>query len=332
MGQLKKSLLVALLSFFCSYSIHAQQTVQFSQYVFNGLAVNPAYAGYREEWTGSLSYRMQWAGITGAPRTAVASFDGVTNNDEKRVGLGFIAINDQLGAQSTSSFYGNYAYRLQIDDDEERRLTFGIAFGVTQYGIDGTKLIAVDPNDVSVPTGSESKVYPDFRVGVYYSDPKFFIGASVLDMFSANRDQITTGDNYKILKQVRHLYLTGGAIFPLSEVFDLKPTFMIKEDFNGPTSLDLNTYLLINKAFWIGASYRTGVSLWKKNNLQKGLDKNNALAAIVEVFVSDRFRIGYSFDYSINALANYQQGSHEISLSLAFPRRDTRMLGIPKYF
>lgn len=330
MGNLQRSGLLLLLVF-SAFNIYAQQTVQFSQYVFNGLAVNPAYAGYREEWTGSLSYRMQWAGINGAPRTAVASFDGVTNNYEKRVGLGFIAINDRLGAQSTSSLYGNYAYRLQIDDEEERRLSFGIAFGVSQYGIDGTKLTAVDPSDVSVPTGNESKVYPDFRVGVYYSDPKYYIGASVLDMFSNYRDQITTDDNYKILKQVRHLYLSGGAIFPLSDVFDIKPSFMIKEDFKGPTNLDLNAYLLINKQFWIGAIYRTGVSFWKKSNLQSGLEKSNAIAAIAEVFVNERFRIGYSFDYSTTALANYQQGSHEITLSMTFPGRNYQIM-TPKYF
>jgi type IX secretion system PorP/SprF family membrane protein len=330
MGNLRKSG-VLLLLFFSAFKIYAQQTVQFSQYVFNGLAVNPAYAGYREDWTGSLSYRMQWAGINGAPRTAVASFDGVTNDYEKRVGLGFIAINDRLGAQSTSSFYGNYAYRLQIDDDETRRLSFGIAFGVTQYGIDGTKLNAVDPNDTSIPTGNESKIYPDFRIGVYYSDPRYYISASVLDMFSAYRDQITTDDNYKILKQVRHLYVSGGAIFPLSEVLDIKPTFMIKEDFKGPTNVDLNAYLLINKRLWIGGAYRAGVSLWEKSNLQKGLEKSNALAAIVEVFVSNRFRVGYSFDYSTNALASYQQGSHEITLSMTFPRRNYSLMN-PKYF
>lgn len=323
MGILKKIVFFFLLCF--GLTATAQQTVQFSQYVFNGLAVNPAYAGYHEDWTARLSYRRQWVGIAGAPITAVASFDGITNSDGKRVGLGFIAINDRLGAQTTSSFYGNYAYRLQIDEDEERRLSFGIAFGVTQYGIDGTRLTAVDPNDVSVPIGNESKIYPDFRVGINYSDPKYYLAVSVLDMFSTYRDQITTGDNYKALKQLRHLYLSGGTVLTLSPELDIKPTFMLKEDFKGPTSLDLNTYLLIKKRFWIGASYRTGVSIWKKENLQPGLQKSNALAAIVEFFVSDRFRIGYSFDYSLNALGNYQQGSHEISVSIAFPKIDFRI-------
>jgi len=323
MGNFTKQGFLFLL-IFCGSTAFAQQTVQFSQYIFNGLAVNPAYAGYREEWNASLSYRMQWAGVNGAPRTAVASFDGVTDANEKRVGLGFIAINDRLGAQSTASFYGNYAYRLQIDDEEERRLTFGIAFGVSQYEIDGTRLVAVDPNDTSIPRGTENKVYPDFRVGVYYADPRYFIGVSILDMFSSARDQIATDNNYKILKQVRHIYLSGGAFFPLSAALDIKPTFLIKDDFNGPTDIDLSAYLLIHKTVFIGTAYRMGVKLWNKASLQTGLDQGNAIAGIVQVLVSDRFKVGYSFDYSLNALANYQQGSHEITLGLAFPKRNSR--------
>ncbi|WP_276090040.1 type IX secretion system membrane protein PorP/SprF [Pedobacter sp. JY14-1] len=323
MGNFTKQGFLLLLLFY-GFNAFAQQTVQFSQYLFNGLAVNPAYAGYREEWNACLSYRMQWAGVNGAPRTAVASFDGVTDVSEKRVGLGFIAISDRLGAQSTSSFYGNYAYRLQIDDEEQRRLTFGIAFGVTQYGIDGTRLVAVEPNDISIPRGAENKIYPDFRIGVYYADPRYFIGVSILDMFSSARDQITTDNNYKILKQVRHVYLSGGALFRLSAAMDIKPTFLIKDDFNGPTDIDLNASLLIHKTVWIGTAYRMGVKLWNKAGLQTGLDQRNAIAAIAQVLVSDRFKVGYSYDYSLNALANYQQGSHEISLSLAFSGRNNR--------
>ncbi|MES2455395.1 MAG: type IX secretion system membrane protein PorP/SprF [Bacteroidota bacterium] len=305
----------------CGFQVCAQQTVQFTQYVFNGLVVNPAYAGYKEDWNANLSYRAQWSGIKGGPRTAVASFDGVTNNEGKRVGLGLVAINDRIGAQSTSSLYGNYAYRLQIDDNEQRRLSFGIAFGVTQYGIDGSKLIAVDPNDPGVPVGNQNKTYPDIRVGIHYSDPKFFLGASVLDMFSANRDQITTDDNYRILKQVRHLYLTGGAMLPLSYAVDFRPSFMIKEDFNGPTNLDLNAAIILEKTLAIGGSYRTGLSIWKKGNLQSELESRDAFAAIFEVFVSERFRIGYSFDYSTNALGDFHQGSHEISLGISFGKK-----------
>lgn len=329
MKDLKRySLLFVLFMSVCT--AFAQQTIQFSQYVFNGLAVNPAYAGYKEDWTVNMSFRSQWVGIDGAPRTGTASIDGLTRNPDKKVGLGLIATTDRLGPQNTSSVYGNYAYRLRLDAEDTKRLSFGIAFGATQYNLDGTKFIATDPGDGSIPLGNQSKLSPDVRFGVYYYTPKFYIGASAVDLLSGQGDT-TTSDSYRIIKQVRHLYLTGGFMIPLSESLDLKPTFMIKEDFKGPTNLDLNAYLLISKAVWIGASYRTGIKLWDKKNLQKGLDQNDAISGIIEVFLNPRFRVGYSYDYTTSKLSNYQQGSHEISLSFSLQGKKERVLS-PRYF
>jgi type IX secretion system PorP/SprF family membrane protein len=307
-----------------------QQTIQFSQYVFNGLAVNPAYAGYKEDWTVNLSFRSQWVGIDGAPRTGTASFDGLTKNPDKKVGLGFIATTDRLGPQNTSSVYANYAYRLRLDAEDTKRLSFGIGFGATQYNLNGSMFIATDPGDGVVPVGNQSKLSPDVRFGIYYYTPKFYIGASAMDLLSGQGNELTS-DSYRIIKQVRHLYLTGGVMIPLTESFDLKPTFMLKEDFKGPTNLDINAYLLINKSVWIGASYRTGVKLWEKENLQKGLDQSDAISGIVEVFLNPRFRVGYSYDYTTSKLSNYQQGSHEISLSFSLQGKKERVMS-PRYF
>ena len=309
---------------------YAQQTVQFSQYVFNGLAVNPAYAGYKEDLTLNLSFRSQWVGIDGAPRTGTASIDGLTRNDNKNVGWGVVATTDRLGPQNNLAVYGNYAYRLRLDAEDTKRLSFGLGVGADQYSLDGSKFNPTDLRDGSIPVGNSSKLSPNMRFGVYYSTPKFYIGASALDLLSGSGDTVST-DNYKIIKHVRHLYLTGGVLLPLSEGLALKPTIMLKEDFKGPTNLDLNAFLLINKVIWVGASYRTGVALWKKNNLQQGLDKDDALSGIVEFYLSDRFRLGYSYDYTISKLSNYQQGSHEISVSLTIPRKKERVLS-PRYF
>lgn len=327
-----RALLVFLLStgLWNTNVLKAQQTIQFSQYVFNGLAVNPAYAGYKEDLTVNLSFRSQWVGIEGAPRTGTASIDGLTKNPDKKVGLGLIATTDRLGPQNTSSVYANYAYRLRIDDADTKRLSFGLAFGATQYNLDGSKFIATDPGDGTIPVGNQSKLSPDVRVGVYYYSPKFYIGASAVDLLTTGRDSVTS-DSYRIIKQVRHLYLTGGFMLPLSASLDLKPTFMIKEDFKGPTNLDLNAYLLINKVIWLGASYRTGVRLWDKTNLQRGLDQNDAISGIVEIFINPRFRLGYSYDYTTSKLANYQQGSHEISVSFSLQGKKERVLS-PRYF
>lgn len=321
-------LFILLLSMNIGY---AQQTVQFSQYVFNGLAVNPAYAGYKEDLTVNLSFRSQWVGIDGAPRTGTASIDGLTKNQNKNVGWGVIATTDRLGPQNNLSVYGNYAYRLRLDDADTKRLSFGLGAGVDQYALDGSKFNATDLYDGAVPIGNQSKLTPNLRFGIYYSTPRFYVGASALDLLSGVGTDSVTTDNYKVIKQVRHLYLTGGVLLPLSESLDLKPTIMLKEDFKGPTNLDLNAYLLINKTIWIGASYRTGVGLWKKSNLQQGLDKDDAISGIVEIYLSDRFRLGYSYDYTISKLSNYQQGSHEISVSLTIPRKRERVLS-PRYF
>ena len=307
----------------------AQQTVQFSQYVFNGLAVNPAYAGYKEDWTLNLSSRLQWTGISGAPQTGTLSIDGVTDPDRKNVGLGLLATFDQLGPESTTSVYANYAYRLRLDDIDTKRLSFGIAFGGIQYSLDGAKFNATDAGDGGIPAGTVSKLTPDFRFGMYYYSPNFYAGISVFNLLA--QSILNATDNTALIKQQRTYYLTAGTMVPLSEEIDLKPSFLIKEDFAGPTNLDLSAYLVLKKQVWIGASYRTGIAALNNKNLQSGLDAADAVAAIAQFYVSDNFRIGYSFDFTTSKLANYQSGSHELSLTITFPGKNTRALS-PRYF
>ena len=309
--------------------VHAQQTIQFSQYVFNGLALNPAYAGYREDWTANLSDRIQWVGINGAPQTATASVDGLTNDNNKNVGLGLIATVDKLGPESISTMYVNYAYRLRLDELDTKRLCFGIGAGVMQYSLNGAEFSATDAGDGSVTTSAQSKLSPDFRFGVYYYSPSIYVGASVFNLLSRPIDNLI--DNTPIINNVRTYYLTAGTLIPFSEYISFKPSVMIKEDFKGPTNLDLTGYLAFNKLVWVGASYRTGVTAFNKTNLQSDLANADAAAAIVQFYINDHFRIGYSFDFTLSKLANYQNGTHELSLSISFPRKKPRVLS-PRYF
>jgi type IX secretion system PorP/SprF family membrane protein len=322
---IRKIYFLPLLLFLFMMSANAQQTIQFSQYVFNGLAVNPAYAGYKEDLTLNISSRIQWVGINDAPRTAVASVDGVANN--KNIGLGLIVTVDRLGPESTSSIYANYAYRLQLDELDTKRICFGIAFGASQYSVDGTKFNATDAGDGSVPTGLQSKLAPDFRFGVYYYSPTVYFGASVFNLLSQPINNLI--DNTPLVQPARTVYLTGGAMLPLSDYVDVKPSVMIKEDFKGPTNIDLTAYLIFNKVVWLGASARTGVIVFNTANLQSGLQ--SADAAIAQFYINDHFRIGYSFDFTTSKLANYQNGSHELSLTLSFPGKRPRIIS-PRYF
>src|ERR1700744_3420143 len=157
MGAMKKYILLLLFALAVTGS-KAQQTIQFSQYMFNGLALNPAYAGYKEDLTVNLSDRVQWVGINDAPKTSSVAVDGLANQDNKNVGLGFIATLDQLGPESSVSAYANYAYRLRLDELDTKRLSFGIGVGVLQYSLDGSKFSALDEGDESVPAGSVSKI------------------------------------------------------------------------------------------------------------------------------------------------------------------------------
>jgi len=327
MGVVKKYMLLLLFVSVISVT-KAQQTIQFSQYMFNGLALNPAYAGYKEDLTLNLSDRIQWVGINDAPQTSSVAVDGLLNQDNKNVGLGFIATLDQLGPESSVSAYANYAYRLRLDELDTKRLCFGIGMGILQYSLDGSKFSALDEGDGSVPTGSVSKITPDFRFGVYYSSSSLYFGASVFNLLSGAFNNIV--DDPEIIKPVRTFYLTCGAMLPLTDGIDLKPSFMVKEDFKGPTNIDLTGYIAFNHILWLGATYRMGISVWD-SNLEGNLQGQDAMAAMLQYYVSERFRIGYAYDFTVSKLAGYQNGTHELSLSISFPNKKQRIIS-PRYF
>ncbi len=317
---------------------YAQQDVQFSQYVFNGLTVNPAYAGYKEDTYLSAIYRNQWTGFPGAPQTGGVSLDGLPGwGKNGSVGLGGQILWDKLGPQQSLSLFGSYSYRIPLDEDGERRLCLGIGFGVTQYSIDGGMLVPTDNNDLSIPTGKVSNYKPDARFGIYYFSPKFYLGASALDLFSNNlfNNVAVSASNTKYLtiRKTRHFYLTSGFLVNLSDNVKLKPSFMMKEDFKGPTNFDFNLFMLLGERLWIGGSYRTAVKLWNKNNLQPDLQQTDAASAIVEFYITDRLRAGYSYDFTTSGLAGQQSGTHEISIGLVLPDRRSkeRVIG-PRYF
>jgi type IX secretion system PorP/SprF family membrane protein len=120
-------------------------------------------------------------------------------------------------------------------------------------------------------------------------------------------------------------------MLPLNQSIDLKSSILLKEDFKGPTNMDISTYLAFNRRIWFGASYRTAIPLWNKKSLERGLHKSDAVAALLQFYPNDRFRIGYSFDFNTNKLSTYQNGTHEISISLSLRSKGERVLS-PRFF
>jgi type IX secretion system PorP/SprF family membrane protein len=138
-------------------------------------------------------------------------------------------------------------------------------------------------------------------------------------------------DNSAVIREARSFYLTSGYMVPVTRNLDWKPSILIKEDFKGPTNVDLSTNFLLNRVLWLGATYRTGVKSFSKSALQNNLSDYDAVAGIAQFYVSDRFRIGYSYDFNVSKLATYQNGTHELSIGISFNRRKERVLS-PRYF
>lgn len=315
----------------------AQQNIQFTQYIFNSLSVNPAYAGYKEEWYGQLGLRSQWTGLDGAPQTGSLSIDGVTNPVHKRHGVGLQLTADKLGPQSATAAFANYAFRLRLNEEDTRRLAIGIAVGVTQYSLDGAMLDPVTHGDQIIPAGKISNFMPDIRLGVYYSSPSWYAGISMLDLLSGDRtDNVFRWDNTTTdhLRPQRHLYLIAGALIDLDRGVRLRPSILWKEDFRGPSSLDLNAMFILGEKFWVGAGWRTGVPVFQRDYQRytgNRLSNLNSFSGIIQLAATDRLRIGYSYDYIVSRLSTVQNGSHEITLGITFGQRQQRILS-PRYF
>ncbi|MET4081385.1 type IX secretion system PorP/SprF family membrane protein [Pedobacter sp. UYP30] len=321
-----KQLLPLLLFFSLLTKISvAQQDAQFSQYMFNGIYINPAYAGYKEQLNLHAFYRNQWTGIKGSPTTLSVAIDAIAN--EGNVGLALQVSSDRIGAQKNQSIYANYAYRIPMNADGSARLAFGLGVGAVQLGIDGALLNPNDPEPTQ-PTGFQSNIVPDARAGIYYSDNRFYAGFSADNIVS----QYVDIDRYAFIPQPKiHYYLTAGMLLPLSTDVLLKPSFLLKDNRGGPTDLDLNAFFILGEKLWLGGSYRTGVKLYNKDYLQKDLSKLNSAVAAIQVFPTTALRIGYAYDFSLGSLQGYSGGTHEISVTYMFKRKDVKVVS-PRYF
>ncbi|WP_073851529.1 PorP/SprF family type IX secretion system membrane protein [Pontibacter flavimaris] len=301
--------LLVLLGIVLAPAAFAQQAPQYSQYIFNELVVNPAYAGSKEILSINGTYRTQWTGLPGAPTSQTLSVDGPTSH--KNLGWGVHLVNDEIGAQSQTSAYGALSTRIRLDRYSD--LALGVAVGASQYVLDGTRL---DPGsempDQAIPEGRVSQVLPDVKIGAFFNTERFYVGLSAANLVPFKDDKT------EIATPRRHFFLSSGYVFDLSRDIRLKPSILIKEDFRSPTAVDLNAFVLLYNRLWLGASYRTAVPMFT-NQEMKQLDKRNAVALIAQIYATKKLRIGYSYDISLNELKNYS--SHEVSVGYYFLKK-----------
>lgn len=335
--KLRTLYLVIIILLACLQQLFAQQNIQFTQYVFNSISVNPAYAGYKEEWFGQLALRSQWMGMNGGVKTGSLSLDGVLDERSRRHGVGIQLVADAIGAQSANSLYANYALRVQLDRADRHRLSFGIAGGITQYSLDGDKLRYRDEGDGAIADGLQATWHPDIRLGVLYSSQKWYAGAAVQDLFAGSdaREVLEfSGNTVQSLYRRLHAYYIAGILFQLDPGLKLRPSILVKDDFKGPTSIDLNALFIFQDRFWVGGGWRSRAKLLRREYQMASADKlsgQSALTGIAQFQVSSRLRIGYSYDHMLGTMSSLQQGTHEITMGITFQHKHDRIRN-PRYF
>src|SRR5690606_41367065 len=232
---------------FVSFASTAQQMPQFTQYMYNTIAINPAYAGNRDAISVIGLHRSQWSGLAGAPQTQTLSIHSPLRNE--KVGLGLSVINDKAGYENYTYVYGDFSYTINVN--EGTTLFFGLKAGMSYYNLD-EELLQDVPDDPFFSGNTFNRWTPNFGAGVFLSAQDWYVGLSAPKVINNdNNDQ----SEYVALEQV-HYYLTGGYVFDLSDNLKLRPTALAKVTNGAPLSVDFSGTLIFDEKFYLGANYR----------------------------------------------------------------------------
>lgn len=297
---LKWKRFLGLLLVLMPFAIFAQQDPMYSQYMHNGLAFNPAYAGSRDAISLSGLYRQQWSGFSGAPVTQTISAHLPSFN--RRHGFGLSAVNDQISYIGQTWISGDYAYRIPFG---KTKLAFGLRASVNIFRIAWEEADLKDRTDIVATNYPSQNILPNAGFGMYYYGDRFYIGASVprllVNAFDSNTPELTLDDTGPGRLR-RHYFATAGVVIKAGEGLAFKPSTLLKYVAGAPMQLDLNLNVYFKEKIGVGASYRTG----------------DALVGLLDVFLTPQLRFGYAYGYTLSDLANYNSGSHELMIGYDF--------------
>ena len=268
---------------------YAQQDAQFTQYMYNTINVNPAYAGSRGALSIFALHRTQWVGLDGAPVTNAVSMNTPINGSN--VGLGISIINDKIGPTHENTISADVSYFIRTS--ETFKLSFGIKATGNSFDLDQTKLNPVDATDPSLL--NFNKFNPNIGAGVYLHSDKAYVGFSIPNFIESKR---YNDNEVAIFKEKINYYLIAGYVFDLDDSIKFKPALLTKMVSGAPLQVDVSGNFMFNDRFVVGVAYR-----WSA-----------ALSAMVGFQISDGLFIGYGFDNETTNLKNYNSGSHEVFL------------------
>lgn len=294
----KNILPAGLILLFCilgSNNVVAQQDPMYTQYMFNTQTINPAYAGTWESIGLMAVARQQWLGFNDAPRTYTFTLQAPLRNE--RVGLGLNVISDKIGLEKRFGFYGDYSYKLKIDDKNNLRL--GLKAGFTNYS-NNLEEYSLYPDGVDDPLFQgeiDNKFMPNFGAGAYLYGRRYYVGISVPKMI--HNEFTNNYNNFSVQAEIRHYFLIAGLVLDLNDYLRFKPTILTKATEGAPLEFDLTASFLIADRLWLGGMYRTG----------------DSFGFIAQWVFAQKLRIGYAIDFTTTSLRNHHNGSHEIMVS-----------------
>ncbi|WP_316634642.1 type IX secretion system membrane protein PorP/SprF [uncultured Flavobacterium sp.] len=297
-----------LICSFITVCASAQQDPEYTQYMYNTMAVNPAYAGSTGTLDATLLHRSQWVGISGAPETQSFSVHSPLRNEN--IGLGLSVVNDKIGPSSELYLDANFAYSIALG--YEQRLAFGLKAGMRMMDIDWSKGRYYDNNDVLLNQNINNQVKLAIGAGVYYYTNKWYVGLSIPSFIQSDYyNDVQQSINYDRL----HYYLMGGYVFDLNPNLKFKPAFLVKAVSGAPLTADISANFMIAEKFVIGGSYRT----------------DDSISILAGFQISKSFYLGYAFDYTVSQLNKYNDGTHEFILKYQFNKGE-RKIRSPRFF
>jgi type IX secretion system PorP/SprF family membrane protein len=291
----------------CINSIYSQQEAQYSQYMYNTISVNPAYAGSRNVLSVLALHRSQWVGFDGAPTTSTFSIN--TPIPETNLGLGISAISDRIGPTEQNTFSGDISYTIRLN--EKTNLSFGVKGTASFFSFDQYKVTPFQANDPKWRSVS-TRLSPNFGVGTFLHSDQYYLGVSIPNIMESN---FYNDNDIAINSQRMNYYLIGGYVFDVSNYIKFKPAVVSKIVTGAPVQLDLSGNAMFMNKFVLGAAYR-----W-----------DAAVSGLAGFQVNDALFIGYSYDFDTTSLSRYNFGSHEVFIRYEFVYKKDKLVS-PRFF
>lgn len=297
-----KKYIVSLILILTGVVAFAQMRALTSTYAFNGLLLNPAYAGSLNLLSVTAVHRQQWINIEGAP--SFSSLNAHSSFNDNKIGVGVNFMSDDIGVTTTNSFYASYAYKIRM---KTGILSMGLQGGFDSRTSDYSQLTIFNQDDQYL-TGSTNRFTPNFGVGLYFANPNFYAGVSIPYLLENKTlviaDDVADGDS----RESRYYYATSGLIIPLSESLKLSPSVLLRIQEENRIAYDITAMVIFDQIAYAGLSVRN----------------SKDITFLGQIILNENIRVGYAYDANTTEINTQAAGSHEILVNYRIKLRNYR--------